>query len=510
MTYVYHLPTTGTISFSDFALDTTDENAYTSPIAETTQARANMRGVLKQSRRTDSEHRDYLRIIKLLDNYIPYLRAIIACVQSGELHLMHEPVFSWRTTLSATLFNTSPRLRLPSLQADLASTLLTYAMALSNFSHSAITSLGAYEHDRAISEKERKEKDERLNFGVTLLCRASGVFSMISEVVLGELEVASGGAGGWARPPDLWKEVNAALAKMALADAQSLAIRKLLSKAAFESTLSPGPPLPKSHPSTALIAKLHLDCASLYSSARTLAMTSSKSSLTSGLKAGFGSASKSQSDSVGGSGEVSADLLKYLEKENKFHTAIAHKWLGVDAGETAKPGKGGEAVGFLKWAEQELEDLHTHTPRLSKGLGAKNRDQDGKRQDRKAKVEKELKSVKVFLEHYRKINDSLTFDPVPKQSELQALVPEGRMAVTAKLYVLPDPAFGPGSNGYQVRSRSRNRIQEDETLGIEALRINSRANDSRHGMAGDDSSDDDNNTQGSIAMRTYIGAGSYF
>lgn len=141
-------------------------------------------------------------------------------------------------------------------------------------------------------------------------------------------------------------------------------------------------------------------------------MTPSKSSLTSGLKASFGSASKSQGDSGGGSGEVSTDLLKYLETENKFHTAIAHKWLGVDAGETTGTGKGGEAVGFLKWAQQELEDLHP--PRLSKGLGigrdaAKDRDQDGKRQDRKARTEQELKSVKVFLEHYRKINDSVRF-----------------------------------------------------------------------------------------------------
>ena len=127
------------------------------------------------------------------------------------------PVFSWRTTLSATLFNTSPRLRLPSLQADLASALLTYAMALSNFSHSVIASLGAYEYERTISEKSRKEKDERLNFGVTLLCRASGVFSAISEGVLGELDkFVSGGARGWVRPPDLCKEVNAALAKSAL------------------------------------------------------------------------------------------------------------------------------------------------------------------------------------------------------------------------------------------------------------------------------------------------------
>ena len=122
-------------------------------------------------------------------------------------------VFSWRTTLSATLFNNTPRLRLPSLQADLASTLVTYAMALSNFSHSVTASLGAYEFERAISEKERKEKDDKLNFGVTLLCRASGVFSVLSEKVLDDLN--QDWSGGAVKPPDLCKEVNAALAKSA-------------------------------------------------------------------------------------------------------------------------------------------------------------------------------------------------------------------------------------------------------------------------------------------------------
>jgi hypothetical protein len=63
--YIYALPTTGSISFSDFAIDTTEGNAYTPRIADATQARANMRGVLKQSRRTDCEDRDYLRIVKV-------------------------------------------------------------------------------------------------------------------------------------------------------------------------------------------------------------------------------------------------------------------------------------------------------------------------------------------------------------------------------------------------------------------------------------------------------------
>ncbi|KAF9237580.1 hypothetical protein BU15DRAFT_88724 [Melanogaster broomeanus] len=357
----------------NFCIDTTVANMYISAhIAAATQARANMRGVLKECKRMDSSERDYLKIIKVLDDYLPHLYGLIACVASGEIRLKHEPVFSWRTTLSSTLFHTSPRL-----------TLLTYSMALSNFSHSV----------RAITEKERKDKDERLNFGVLLLCRASGVCGTIAEGVLGE---------------------------MALADAQTLAIRKLLSKAAFDSTLSP--------------AKLHLECAALYSSARTLAMTPAKASSGSGLRAT----------------EVSADLLKYLEKETKFHTALAHKWLG--------------------WAQQELEDLAGSG--FSKGLslgrgGGKDKDGEGKAVGGregvgKVRVEVELKSVKVFLGHYQKMNDSLMFDPVPKQSELQAVIPEGRMAVSAKAYVPPIPAFGPGSRGYEARTRAMPRDQEED------------------------------------------------
>jgi hypothetical protein len=37
------------------------------------------------------------------------------------------------------------------------------------------------------------------------------------------------------------------------------------------------------------------------------------------------------------------------------------------------------------------------------------------------------------------------FQPVPSQPDLQARIPAGRLAVSAKPYVLPVPAFGPGS-----------------------------------------------------------------
>lgn len=321
-------------------------------------------------------------------------------------------VFSWRTTLSANLFNTSPRLSLPSLHADYAYSLLTYAFALSNLARSKVDSLGAFERDRAISDSERKAKEGQLTVAADLLCRASGIFSYVSDTVLIEWESAtsqSSSTTGFTRPPDVSREVNSALAKCvyilfacfdnrklnllsrsSLADAQTLAIRKLLSKSAYDSNVAPGPPLPKSHPSPALISKLHLECASLYSSARTLAKTPSsvgKGNKT--AKSNGSSVSSSLSRSVSADGEVSADLRRYLHEETVFHDSMARKWLGVDAGENGGTERGGDAVGFLVWAKKELEEL--------KG---------GRKKD--SRMSEELDSVGVFLKHYKKVNDSVS------------------------------------------------------------------------------------------------------
>lgn len=178
--------------------------------------------------------------------------------------------------------------------------------------------------------------------------------------------------------------------RLALADAQSLAIRKLLSRSAYDSTVTPGPPLPTSHPSPALIAKLHLECASLYSSARSLAKTPVKS--------------KGKNLSSGTDSEVSTDLRRYLADECVFHGALARKWLGVDAGENGSQNgspKGGEAVGFLAWAKKDLEDLRDR-PGLSLGK------EKEKKERRRDKVIEELESVNVFWKHYKNMNDSVS------------------------------------------------------------------------------------------------------
>ena len=115
--------------------------------------------------------------------------------------------------LSSNTFNSSPRMNFPGLHSDLAFTLLTYAFALCNMSASIVSSLENYERERHISDTERRLKDERLNFAVTLLCRASGIFTHVADVVLLQLLQESDSALCLPRIPDLNKEVITALAK---------------------------------------------------------------------------------------------------------------------------------------------------------------------------------------------------------------------------------------------------------------------------------------------------------
>ena len=173
---------------------------------------------------------------------------------------------------------------------------------------------------------------------------------------------------------------------MSLADAQTLAIRRLLSKSAYDTNISPGPPLPKSHPPPALLAKLHIECASLYSSARLLAKT-------------LGSSKGSSGDT---NKEVSAELRRYLGNQAALHTALSHKWLGVEAGEKGGTEKGGEAVAFLQWAKKELEEIKDGVKVVSLGASEKEKEERWKEN-----INNELTNANLFLKYYKKLNDTV-------------------------------------------------------------------------------------------------------
>ncbi|TFY53342.1 hypothetical protein EVG20_g10157, partial [Dentipellis fragilis] len=82
------------------------------------------------------------------------------------------------------------------------------------------------------------------------------------------------------------------------------------------------------------------------------------------------------------------------------------------------------------------------------------------RRDRKGRVVEEVETVGTFLTHYKKLNDSLAYQPVPSQAALQASVPAGRLAVAIKAYTRPTPAFGPGSVAFV-----RKQAEEFELVG---------------------------------------------
>jgi len=190
---------------------------------------------------------------------------------------------------------------------------------------------------------------------------------------------------------------------MALADAQTIAIRKLLSKSAYDSNVSPGPPLPASHPAPALLAKLHIECASLYSSARSLVKT--VGSTTPASKKGLRGNSQEVSSSSS-SKEVSPDLRRYLSRQADLHSALSHKWLGVDAAEKGGPERGGEAVGFLEWAKKDLEELKDSKTFSLPGTTDKEAEDQWK-----TKLADEIRKTTLFYKYYKRINDTVCLFP---------------------------------------------------------------------------------------------------
>ncbi|KAH9069792.1 hypothetical protein EDB83DRAFT_2262514 [Lactarius deliciosus] len=459
--YAFELPTTGSLSFSDHISNGLD--IYTTQISGATQARANLRAVLKESRHTDGD-KDYLRLVKTLEEYLPYLYAIVNCLESGDVLSTQEPVFSWRTTLSAQLFNNSPRLSLPSLSAELVFTLVTYGFALSNLARLNVAALGSYERERGISDVERKAKDEKLGFAVAQFCKASGIFEHVSTVALSDAEQTPSWKNIRARPPELSKEVTSALSKVALAAAQALAIRKLLTKSSYDNTVASGPPFPASHPSPALLAKLHLEASALYASAESLLRipASRKHDM-----------------------EVTEPLLLFSRDGVALHGALARKWLGADAGVHDALGV---SVGFLTVAKRDLEALRDGNARPGGSGGTKEEMRDGRR-ERRERIAAEAEDAARLLRQFKQINDSVSFLPVPSPAELQAAVPAGRLAVAIKAFAAPLPAFGPGSVEYTRKHADSLDVEDRESSFT---------------------SDEQQNMRNPASKPTYAGAGSYF
>jgi len=166
----------------------------------------------------------------------------------------------------------------------------------------------------------------------------------------------------------------------------------------------PGPPLPHLHPSPALLAKLYLHISSLYTSAR----ASFKVHGTEPSSKKLFTSDRDEADRL--EGDITPSLKRYLRKESLLASALAHKWLGVDAGENGKGAKVGEAIAWMKEAKiklAELEDSAVREKMKGLGVGRANERKKEERRSRKGRVERELEDVGAWLRAYTKMNDTV-------------------------------------------------------------------------------------------------------
>lgn len=91
----------------------------------------------------------------------------------------------------------------------------------------------------------------------------------------------------------------------------------------------------------------------------------------------------------------------------------------------------------------------------------------------------------------------MSFQIVPPQSDLQASIPAGRMAIAIRAYTKPVPAFGPGSADYVQKM-----AEELESLGV--------GGEGGGGGGGGDSSGTSPAVPPHKAEASYAGAGSYY
>lgn len=393
---------------------------------------------------------------------------------------------------------------------ELVATLQAYAICLSNNAATLLGALGSYETSRSVSSTALTQMDQRVNDAADKLCQAAGIARFVSDKAIPAWEAQSAPEQIRRRPAEMTRECASALEGMFHADANLLAIRRLLSKSRSiaDVTIAPGPPLPSSHPSPSLLAKLHIQVFALYDRA------------------------SSSSTSTGGcTGELDASLRAYLGSGRTLALALAHKWLGIDAGENGGQSRAGDAVRWLMMAHDELESLSsrrgsrasdTDGGAKAKALKALTRGAKASTTTtgaRKDKLTYERESIKAFLDSYRKVNDSVAFQPVPPASELQGQFPGGRAAMNVKVFTPPEPAIKPSARSPSTRLPPP---LPDHKLSLGGLDLNDddgleSSDDEADAWGRDEDEDDAVDAPGSFGASTrgggggsYLGAGSYF
>ncbi|POW21240.1 hypothetical protein PSHT_02671 [Puccinia striiformis] len=289
---LFDLSTPTTINFEPLLTDPT--GGRIGQLAGANAARGAMRTTLKNVNRTLENGIGQRLSGIVIEDYIPHLLGLMDAVGKDILLMPTEIVFGWRSTLSSRRVRSSSRISLSSFYYELASVLLNLGFALSNTSNALVSSMGSYEHG---TETERRAGDVKLSSAAETLCRASGIFEFLSKDIIpkwekqhpnGLVQLRS------TRPPELSREATGGLAQQTLADAERLAIRRLMS-----------------------------------------------------------SSTKDAYKLANGAGEICSSLRSYVSEGRQLALGRAYKWLALEAGEQAN--QNGEAIGWLGLAREAMK-----------------------------------------------------------------------------------------------------------------------------------------------------------
>ncbi|CEP19471.1 hypothetical protein [Parasitella parasitica] len=385
MSYSYSLPTTGSLSFVDYL---ESAGPYTSEISDATAQRGRLRTVLKELKKETQSTRDYQIIINTIEEYLPYLVSIVNCIEAKELTFKKSIETSWRSTLSDHIIHTgsnAPRISCNDIQYELIFVLMTYAYAYTLQTNDML--------------KETSTNPNIFNKAADTLNTAAGIFAFVANEVTPTWEQSPDN-----RPVEAVRDFQVALSKMALADAQAIAIDKALVTSGI---------------SKSLVAKLYMGVAGQYEMVYGLIVSIDTQ-------------------------DVSTDLKRYLSHGTLFYKAMAKKYLAMDANDNQKMG---QAVGFARDCKADLRSIQHSS--LSKAHIRKS--------TIAARAVKEEEAVTDLLQKYTIINDTVSYEPVPSRQELQKLIPGGRGVLELKSYSLPLPVFGPsiqkGEKAYLLEGR---------------------------------------------------------
>ncbi|KAF9574404.1 hypothetical protein EC968_006564 [Mortierella alpina] len=250
-----------------------------------------------------------------------------------------------------------------------------------------------------LNDEDLAGMDHQLTTAADLYCKAAGVFEHVVQEMIPRWNHTAAQESKKvtpesSRPVDVQTSVVSAHVKKAAIKAARAAAAKQSSAAGTASPASSG-----SKTSYVLLAKLTIGVKEEYERAYGL------------LK------------SVKDLNEISSDFRAHVKDAKIYYEALAQTFLGLDAYEAQQYGK---AIGFMSTARASFAALAKSSKASTIAYASA--------------FEFRLANEKVFA--FEKINDSVTFEPIPAHAALMAVMPSGRDLLSVKKYFAPRPSFG--------------------------------------------------------------------